>query len=91
MLWFLSIAAQRGFVVESYRDEATGVMAKNASRKLAMTRVTLRPEVQFSGDQQPTEEEVVAMHDDAHEQCFIAQSVKSDVQCEPRLDTREEG
>src|SRR6188474_2242754 len=43
MLWFLSIAAKRGFVVESYRDEAVGVMAKNAAGKLSMTVVTLRP------------------------------------------------
>jgi organic hydroperoxide reductase OsmC/OhrA len=84
MLWFLAIAAKRGFVVESYRDEAVGVMAKDASGKLAMTGVTLRPEVQFDGDKQPTKEVVVAMHREAHEQCFIARSVKSDVECEPR-------
>lgn len=84
MLWFLSIAAKRGFVVESYRDEAVGMMAKDASGKLAMTRVTLHPEVQFDSDKQPTKEEEVAMHREAHEQCFIARSVKTDVLCEPR-------
>jgi len=83
MLFFLSIAAKRGFVVESYRDEAVGVMGKDASRKLAMTRVTLRPEVHFSGDRRPAADEVVAMHHEAHEQCFIASSVKTDVRCEP--------
>src|SRR5262245_33754247 len=50
MLWFLSIAAEQGFVVESYRDEAVGVMGKNGEGKLAMTRVTLHPEVRFEGD-----------------------------------------
>jgi organic hydroperoxide reductase OsmC/OhrA len=85
MLWFLSIAAQRGFVVESYHDEAVGVMARNTSGKLAMTRVTLHPETQFSGDMQPNVEELVAMHHEAHDLCFIASSVKTDVRCEPVL------
>ena len=83
MLWFLSIAARRGFVVEAYRDEATGVMAKGSSGKLEMTRVTLHPSVQFSGEKRPAREEVAAMHHEAHEQCFIARSVKSEVSCEP--------
>jgi organic hydroperoxide reductase OsmC/OhrA len=83
MLWFLSIAAKRGLVVDSYRDEAVGVMGKDAAGKLAMTRVTLRPEVRFSGDPRPSADEVAAMHHEAHEQCFIASSVKTDVRCEP--------
>lgn len=83
MLWFLSIAADRGFVVESYRDEAVGVLSKDASGKLAMTRVTLRPEVCFSSDPRPTADEVVTLHHEAHEKCFIASSVKTDVRCEP--------
>ena len=85
MLWFLSIAAKRGLVVESYRDEAVGVMGKDASGKLAMTRVTLRPEVRFGGDSHPAADELIAMHHEAHEQCFIASSVKTDVRCEPVL------
>src|SRR5687768_398436 len=83
MLWFLSIAAKRGFLVDSYRDEAVGMMAKDASGKLSMTRVTLRPDVRFGGGQQPTAEAGAAMHHEAHEQCFIARSVKTDVRCEP--------
>lgn len=86
MLWFLSIAARRGFVIESYRDEAVGVMGKEASGKLAMTRVTLRPEVHFSGDNRPRTEEVIAMHHEAHDECFISRSVKTDVHCEPVLE-----
>src|SRR2546422_8605661 len=54
MLWFLSIAAKRQFLVDSYRDEAFGVIGKDSSGHLAMTRVTLRPEVHFVGEQRPT-------------------------------------
>jgi organic hydroperoxide reductase OsmC/OhrA len=85
MLCFLSVAAARGFVVDRYRDEAVGVMTKNEAGKLAMTQVTLRPDVAFSGMQQPNADDVQAMHHDAHEQCFIASSVKTDVRCEPKL------
>jgi organic hydroperoxide reductase OsmC/OhrA len=83
MLWFLSIAAKRGFVVESYRDAATGVMAKNAAGKVAMTKVTLHPAVAFSGKLRPTPAQHQAMHHEAHEQCFIANSVTTDVRCDP--------
>ena len=83
MLWFLSIAAKRGFPVESYRDEAVGVMDKDSTGMLSMTRVTLRPESHFVGANRPTVEEVVTMHHQAHEQCYIARSVKTDVRCEP--------
>jgi organic hydroperoxide reductase OsmC/OhrA len=83
MLVFLSLAAKRGFVVDSYRDEAVGVLARNASGKLAMTTVTLRPEVQFTGDKQPSADELLQMHDESHDQCFIASSVTTDVRCEP--------
>ncbi len=83
MLWFLSIAAMRGFVVDSYRDVASGLLSKNADGKLAMTRVTLRPAVHFSGEQFPSRVEQEQMHERAHEDCFIASSVKTDVRCEP--------
>ena len=87
MLWFLSVAAKRGFVVDSYRDQAVGVMAKDSSGKLAMTRVTLRPEADFAGKKRPTADDLVAMHHEAHEQCFIASSVKTDVRYEPIMST----
>jgi organic hydroperoxide reductase OsmC/OhrA len=83
MLWFLSIAAARGFVVDQYRDQAVGVMEKNEAGKLAMTRVTLHPHTVFSGANQPSAEEVHAMHHQAHEECFIANSVKTVVEAEP--------
>jgi organic hydroperoxide reductase OsmC/OhrA len=83
MLWFLSIAARRGFLVENYRDEAVGLMTKDAAGRLAMSCVTLHPEVRFAGDRRPADEDVAAMHHEAHEECYIARSVKSDVLCEP--------
>ena len=84
MLWFLSIAAKRAFVVESYRDEAVGVLGKGADGKLAMIRVMLRPAVVFGGDKRPSADDVAAMHAESHEQCFIANSVKTEVRCEPK-------
>ena len=83
MLWFLSIAAKQGFVVETYRDEATGLMGKNADGRLAMITVALRPSVTFVGDARPSAVQHEAMHRDAHELCFIANSVTTNVQCEP--------
>jgi organic hydroperoxide reductase OsmC/OhrA len=83
MLWFLSIAAKRQFVVESYRDEAVGVMAKNESGKLAMAVVTLHPEVRFTGHRRPARGDIEVMHHEAHEQCFIANSVRTEVRWEP--------
>lgn len=85
MLWFLYLAARRGFVVDRYRDEAVGVMSKDASGKQAITRVTLHPDVRYNGANRPTDEEQMAMHHEAHASCFIANSVKSDVRCEPVL------
>jgi len=83
MLWFLSIAAARKFCVDSYVDDARGVMGRNAAGKLAMTQVTLRPKVAFTGSRVPTGEEIAAMHHEAHAECFIANSVTTDVRCEP--------
>jgi organic hydroperoxide reductase OsmC/OhrA len=83
MLWFLSLAAKRGFAVESYLDRAVGVMAKDAGGKLAITRVTLRPAVRFAGPRTPQPAEVLELHHRAHEECFLARSVRTEVVCEP--------
>lgn len=85
MLWFLSIAATRGFCVERYVDHAVGRMGANAAGKIAMTVVTLRPEVQFSGGRRPSCAQIEEMHHAAHDECFIANSVKTEVRCEPVL------
>lgn len=84
MLSFLYIAGKAGFRVDSYRDMAEGIMEKNPEGKLAITVVTLHPEVAFEG-RQPSNEEHHHMHHQAHEACFIASSVKTDVRCEPIL------
>jgi organic hydroperoxide reductase OsmC/OhrA len=83
MLWFLAIAAKRRFCVDRYFDAAVGVMEKNAQGKVAVTRVTLRPEVTFSGDKLPTRAEIEHLHHTAHDECYIANSVKTEVLCEP--------
>jgi len=83
MLWFLSIAAKHKFCVDRYFDAAVGAMGKNAEGKMAMLTVTLKPEIQFSGVRVPTPEQIEHMHHDAHDECFIANSVKTEVICEP--------
>ena len=90
MLWFLSIAAARKFCVDSYVDNASGIMARNAEGKTVMTIVTLKPRVVFSGDLIPTVEQIHALHHKAHAECFIANSVKTDVRCEPQLSAQSE-
>jgi organic hydroperoxide reductase OsmC/OhrA len=83
MLWFLNLAAKRGFTIDSYLDQALGVMEKNAAGKMAITKVTLRPQVAYGGEKLPTPSESSALHHEAHENCFIANSVKTDVLVEP--------
>ena len=85
MLWFLYIAASRKLCVDSYSDRAEGTMAKNQNGKLMMSVVTLRPDVMFSGEYLPSPAEVVAMHHEAHIECFIANSVLTEIRCEPVL------
>ena len=85
MLWFLDIAARAGWVVDSYCDEATGTLARNAQGQQAMTHVVLRPAVKFAPGHCPTAQELQDLHHRAHASCFIANSVKSEVVCEPIL------
>ena len=79
MLTFLAVAAKRGHVVERYADAAVGVLEKNAEGKFAVTRVTLRPTVEFGGDKRPSAEELAGLHQKAHQHCMIANSVKTAV------------
>ena len=83
MLWFLSIAARRGFRVDEYIDDAEGVMEKDPQGRIAVTRVTLRPGIAYSGERVPSAADVAAMHDEAHHECYIANSVKTTITCEP--------
>ena len=79
MLWFLHLACQRKFVVERYSDEAVGILDKTW-----ISKVTLRPRVRFSG-RAPSDDEHRELHEEAHEKCFIANSVKTTVVVEPRI------
>jgi organic hydroperoxide reductase OsmC/OhrA len=82
MLWFLAIAAKRGFTIDRYEDNPVGVMERNAERRFAMSVVTLRPKISFSGGKVPTAEELDQLHHKAHEECYIANSVKTEVRVE---------
>jgi organic hydroperoxide reductase OsmC/OhrA len=83
MLWFLALAAKHGFCVDRYADKASGILDRIADRKMAMTVVTLCPDVKFSGTKLPTPADITQLHHDAHEQCYIANSVKTEVRVEP--------
>ena len=85
MLWFLSIAAKRKYCVDRYADSPVGVMGKNPAGKEYVAQVTLHPTVAFSGDRIPTPAELQALHHRAHEECFIANSVLTEIRCEPVL------
>ena len=82
MLFFVDFARRGGFVVDSYVDEAEGILDKRDDGKMAMTRVTLRPKVTFSGASPPTTDEIADLHHRAHEACFIANSVTTEVTIE---------
>jgi organic hydroperoxide reductase OsmC/OhrA len=79
MLFFLSFAARAGFRIDRYEDAASGEMGKNEAGKLIVAKVTLSPRIVFSGDKRPTEADIAALHHKAHEECFIANSVKTDI------------
>ena len=82
MLFFIDYARREGFVVDSYEDEAVGIMERRSDGKIAVTRVTLRPKVEWSGDRQPNATELARLHHRSHEDCFIANSVNTEVTIE---------
>jgi len=84
MLWFLSIAAAKGYVVDRYEDEAVGTMGRNDAGKAWVADVLLRPRIAFGGDRQPDAGAIEALHHEAHAECFIAHSVRSAIRVEPR-------
>ncbi len=84
MLWFLAIAAKRGFIVDAYQDDPHGIMSRNEQGKLVVSEVTLKPSITWSGAAKPSEGEIAQMHDEAHDECFLANSVKTVIGVEPR-------
>ncbi len=83
MLTLLAIAAKKGWVVDTYEDDAVGTLGKNADGRAAVTHTVLRPRIVFAGDA-PTAQEQQKLHESAHRNCFIASSVKTEVTVEPR-------
>jgi organic hydroperoxide reductase OsmC/OhrA len=79
MLTFLFLAAKKGFALTSYRDAAVGVMTKGANGIPWVSKVTLHPELVWAGDKWPTTSELAELHHHAHEQCFISNSIKTEV------------
>jgi organic hydroperoxide reductase OsmC/OhrA len=79
MLTYVWLASRQGFQVDSYRDEAIGTMTKNEKGVPWVSSVTLQPQIVYSGDKLPTPADEEHLHHLAHEQCFIAQSVKTEV------------
>jgi organic hydroperoxide reductase OsmC/OhrA len=77
MLWFLDFARHAGVEVLSYRDEAEGIMGRNEFGRTALTRIVLRPRIQFASD--PGAAEIARLHHQAHENCFIANSLRTEV------------
>lgn len=79
MLWFLSIAASQGFLVDDYKDEAVGLMEKNVEGNKAITQVILHPTVIFDPNMAPNQQKFDKLHEQAHNMCFIAHSVSSKI------------
>jgi len=82
MLTFLALAAREGFVVDDYRDEAVGLMERNAEKRIAITRVVLRPEIHWGGEA-PSPDQLDKLHANAHKHCFIANSVTTKIEVAP--------
>lgn len=78
MLWFLSLAAKQKWVVKSYCDQATGIMDKNEDGQFAICRIELRPKIEFESAG-PSNDQLHELHHEAHEKCFIANSLKSEI------------
>jgi organic hydroperoxide reductase OsmC/OhrA len=83
MLFFLDYARRAGFTIDSYVDEAAGMMEKRADGKIAVTKVTLRPKIVWGGDKRPSADDIAQLHHRSHEDCFIANSVTTEVTVEP--------
>jgi organic hydroperoxide reductase OsmC/OhrA len=79
MLTFLYLAAKAGFNIASYEDNAVGEMAKTDEGREWIAKITLDPQIEWLGDTIPTAEQLAALHHDAHEMCYIANSIKSEI------------
>jgi organic hydroperoxide reductase OsmC/OhrA len=82
MLFFLDFARRGGFVIDSYVDDAEGQLGKDDRGRMAVTKVTLKPAVAWSGEKRPTSAEVEEMHHKSHDACFIANSFRGEITIE---------
>ena len=85
MLWFLDLASRAGLRVNSYTDAAVGTMAKDEQGRLVVTQVQLRPVTRFDAAHAPSAEQLHDLHHQAHAACFLANSVKTHIDCAPVL------
>lgn len=83
LLTFLAIASYKKYAIKSYQDNAIGLVGKGSNNKMAVLKVTLRPAIEFSGTNKPSSEELDRMHEKAHNECFISNSVLTEVIIEP--------
>jgi organic hydroperoxide reductase OsmC/OhrA len=83
MLFFLSLAAAKGFTIENYEDAAEGLLTKNGNDKMVITEVNLHPKIIFSGSPLPGDEQIMKLHEEAHERCYIANSVFTKINIVP--------
>lgn len=84
MLSLMAIAVKKGYVIKRYEDRAVGALEKNAEGRIAITRVLLQPYVEFAGPNIPDASEIERLHDAAHHNCFIANSIVSKIRIEPQ-------
>lgn len=83
MLWFLHLASRAGFQIDRYEDAAIGEMAKNSTGAFWISQVTLQPRISWSGSKIPTAQDETLLHHKSHEQCFIANSVRTKINVVP--------
>lgn len=83
MLWFLHVACDAGWVPESYEDSAEGFMTRNEQGSLWISQIILRPHIRWHGETTPSPEDLERLHHRAHEQCFIANSIRTEVIVQP--------
>lgn len=79
MLFFLSLAAARGYVVDRYDDHAVGTLDAGADGRMAITRIVLRPAIAFGGARRPDRAALAELHHEAHAHCYIANSLKGEI------------
>lgn len=87
MLWFLDLACRAGWRVNRYSDCATGAMTEDAQGRLVISHVQLRPVTRFDPAHAPSAGQLEALHQQAHAACFLAHSVRTQIDCAPTLET----